>query len=136
MDDSVLRAMAKWPNVPAVYGWLALDRRGRWLLRDEPIANRAAVRFIDRNYGVDDGGRWYFQNGPQRVFVRLDYTPWVLRLRVDGGLDTHTGLAVCSPRMISVMCSQGPASSLQSSPSITPQISCSVSSAACLRISS
>ena len=27
MDDAVLRSMAKWPNVPDVYGWLSLDRR-------------------------------------------------------------------------------------------------------------
>ena len=28
MDESVIRALAKWPNVPAVYGWLSLSRRG------------------------------------------------------------------------------------------------------------
>ncbi|TMH99667.1 MAG: DUF2946 family protein, partial [Betaproteobacteria bacterium] len=28
MDELVARSLAKWPNVPAVYGWLALDRRG------------------------------------------------------------------------------------------------------------
>ncbi|HET8728586.1 MAG TPA: DUF2946 family protein, partial [Alphaproteobacteria bacterium] len=32
MDESVLRAMTKWPNVPAVYGWLQLDQRGNWLI--------------------------------------------------------------------------------------------------------
>ena len=34
MDDIVKQAMAKWPNVPACYGWLALDARGQWWLRD------------------------------------------------------------------------------------------------------
>src|ERR1051326_6893112 len=29
MDEIVARSLAKWPNVPAVYGWLALDRRGK-----------------------------------------------------------------------------------------------------------
>ena len=69
VDAVVLRAMAKWPNVPAVFGWLSLDRRGRWLLRGEPIGNAAARQFISRNYQSDPHGRWFFQNGPQRVFV-------------------------------------------------------------------
>lgn len=87
MDEIVLRAKAKWPDVPDVYGWLALDRRGRWLLRNsasqgfEPIGNLALREFIARNYSCDARGRWFFQNGPQRVFVRLAYTPFVVRTR-------------------------------------------------------
>jgi len=74
MDEIVLRSMLKWPNVPAVYGWLRLDRRGAWLIktmadRFERIGNPALADFIGRNYAADAGGRWYFQNGPQRVFV-------------------------------------------------------------------
>ena len=34
MDDIVRQAMAKWPHVPACYGWLGLDARGQWWLRD------------------------------------------------------------------------------------------------------
>lgn len=87
--------MAKWPNVPDVFGWLGLDRRGRWRLRGEPIANEAANRFIDRNYARDEvTGRWFFQNGPQRVFVALEYTPWVYRLDEAERLTTHTGKGV------------------------------------------
>jgi len=93
MDDRVIRAMAKWPNVPAVYGWLSLDRRGRWRLRGSPITHPGAVKFIARNYLDDGRGRWFFQNGPQRVYVDLDYTPWVYALRGDGTLGTHTGLS-------------------------------------------
>jgi len=84
MDAGVVRAMARWPGVPAVYGWLALDRRGAWLLRVpdrerfERIGNPALCEFIARNYEADERGRWYFQNGPQRVYVRLAYTPLVL----------------------------------------------------------
>lgn len=100
MDETVSRAMAKWPNVPAVYGWLSLDRRGRWLIRGGLIGNKAAVEFINRNYAVDEAGRWFFQNGPQRVFVDLDYTPWVLRLRGDGGLETHTREPVQVPERV------------------------------------
>ena len=69
MDDRVIRSMARWPDVPDVFGWLALDARGHWLLKGETIANRAAVAFIARNYAHDEFGRWFFQNGPQRVFV-------------------------------------------------------------------
>ena len=95
MDETVLRAMAKWPNVPAVYGWLALDRRGNWLIKRETIGNAALNAFISRNYLHDDAGRWYFQNGPQRVFVDLDYTPLVYRvtnpLKAPLVLTTHIG---------------------------------------------
>jgi hypothetical protein len=79
MDELVLRGMAKWPNVPAVYGWLALDRRGQWLLKGERIVNPTIVEFIGRNYEHDGEGRWFFQNGPQRVYLELGYTPYVVR---------------------------------------------------------
>ena len=97
MDEIVLRSMLKWPDVPAVYGWLSLDRRGSWMIktvagRFERIAHSAVREFIGRNYASDSEGRWYFQNGPQRVFVALDYTPWVYRLADTGqGLLAHTG---------------------------------------------
>ena len=78
MDAVVAQAMAKWPNVPAVYGWLALDRRGNWLIKGERITNPALREFIARNYEADGEGRWYFQNGPQRVYVSLAYTPLVV----------------------------------------------------------
>lgn len=94
MDPIVQRAMAKWPNVPSVYGWLSLDRRGRWRLRGERLGNKAANQFISRNYASDDAGCWYFQNGPQRVFITLENTPWVLRLNGEGEFTTHTELPV------------------------------------------
>jgi DUF2946 family protein len=96
MDEIVLRSMLKWPDVPAVYGWLSLDRRGNWMIktvagRFERIAHAAVREFIGRNYAADAEGRWYFQNGPQRVFVALDYTPWVYRLDDGGqGILAHT----------------------------------------------
>ena len=93
MDEAVVRSLARWPNVPAAFGWLALDARGNWLLRDpldetrfERIANVQLRDFIARNYAADARGRWYFQNGPQRVFVKLHLTPLVLRLN-DGWTD-------------------------------------------------
>lgn len=92
MDAVVAQAMAKWPNVPAVYGWLSLDRRGNWLIKGERISNHALREFIARNYESDDAGCWYFQNGPQRVYVSLAYTPWVVHHEGDGVLD-HCGRA-------------------------------------------
>ncbi|MEM5340928.1 DUF2946 family protein [Paraburkholderia azotifigens] len=90
MDDIVKQALAKWPNVPHCTGWLLLDRRGNWRMRDEaaqaagapgePIRHTALLGFINRNYEADDAGQWFFQNGPQRVYVELGYTPFVVRL--------------------------------------------------------
>ena len=90
MDPLVAQSMAKWPNVPAVYGWLSLDRRGNWLIKGERIANAALREFIGRNYEADAQGRWFFQNGPQRVYVSLAYTPLVVHFEGDRLLD-HCG---------------------------------------------
>lgn len=98
MDDSVRRAMARWPQVPAVYGWLALDRCGRWWLKGELIERRALREFIGRNYACDRRGAWYFQNGPQRGYVRLEYTPWVVFTDGGGNLVDHTGAPVAGLR--------------------------------------
>jgi hypothetical protein len=90
MDDAVLRSLAKWPNVPDVYGWLSLDRRGNWLLRNERIGNLALREFISRNYQPDARGCWFFQNGPQRVFVELAYAPLVVHIEGEALID-HCG---------------------------------------------
>jgi hypothetical protein len=87
MDEIVARSMAKWPNVPAVYGWLSLDRRGSWRIKAERISNAALREFIARNYQADERGCWYFQNGPQRVFVELAYTPLVVHYEDEALLD-------------------------------------------------
>jgi hypothetical protein len=87
MDDSVVRSLAKWPNVPAVYGWLELDRRGNWLIKGGRIGNAALRDFIARNYEADSEGRWFFQNGPQRVYVKLAYTPLVVHYEGDRLVD-------------------------------------------------
>ena len=98
MDEIVLRGMAKWPNVPAVYGWLSFDRRGQWLIKGERISNPLVTEFIGRNYARDERGCWFFQNGPQRVFVTLDYTPRVYRIvspdRAPLALEASTGSPV------------------------------------------
>jgi len=107
MDPEVLQAMRRWPDVPHAFGWLGLDPRGRWRLYPEGggpqagpgelIANEQIRRFIERNYAGDEQGRWYFQNGPQRVYVHLDAAPFILRRDEGGtGLETHTGRRVAS----------------------------------------
>jgi hypothetical protein len=118
MDDIVKAALAKWPNVPDCYGWLGLDARGNWYMRDdraqaagpfggvpgaEPGRNAVArgsvlrhdklIDFIQRNYEADAQGQWFFQNGPQRVYVELEATPFIWRI---GGspafaVTAHTG---------------------------------------------
>jgi Protein of unknown function (DUF2946) len=100
MDDIVKQAMAKWPEVPNVYGWLALDRRGQWRLKGDVVSNSQIATFINRNYEHDSHGRWFFQNGPQRVLVTLEYTPYVYRIvwQAKPGaalhIEAHTGAAV------------------------------------------
>jgi len=100
MDDIVKQAIAKWPDVPAVYGWLRLDRRGTWLIRNERVTNPLVTDFIGRNYEHDNAGRWFFQNGPQRVFAALEYTPLVYRIGEDvqpdstPRIEAHTGATV------------------------------------------
>lgn len=90
MDEQVIRSLIKWPNVPDCYGWLALDRRGQWRMRDEftqqnnlpgqVIKHQSLNEFISRNYARDTQGKYFFQNGPQRVFITLDATPWIVRM--------------------------------------------------------
>ena len=105
MDDIVKQAMAKWPQVPACFGWLGLDDRGDWYMRDDVVqaqgdfavakgsklAHTKLIEFIERNYACDLSGRWYFQNGPQRVFVELQSTPFVWRVQDNGQLTTALG---------------------------------------------
>ena len=110
MDEMVKAALKKWPNVPHCWGWLALDARGDWYMRDERIQQAGPFpqvkgsriqheklrEFIERNYLHDDAGCWFFQNGPQRVYVELEAAPWVWRLGGDAAapaITSHTGLA-------------------------------------------
>lgn len=111
MDEQVSAAMARWPDVPAVFGWLSLTESGQWrlhpqgdALRDtaspgEDITSPQILAFVNRNYDVDASGQWYFQNGPQRVYVRLDAAPYVAHTTLDTAsgrlkLRTHTGLDI------------------------------------------
>jgi len=97
MDEIVLKSMARWPDVPDVFGWIELDERGNWLIKNERIGNPVISEFIGRNYHSDERGRWFFQNGPQRVFVTLANAPFVFATRPDNSsshLVTHTGVTL------------------------------------------
>src|SRR5258706_4775030 len=93
MDATVIAAMLKWPDVPDVYGWLSLTARGEWRIKEQAIAHPGIREFIDRNYASDPRGCWYFQNGPQCVFVALQETPLIYRIDASGALTTHTAVA-------------------------------------------
>lgn len=114
MDDIVKQALVKWPNVPDCYGWLGLDARGNWFLRDDAtqalgvfpahkgslLQHAKLIDFIGRNYEADARGCWYFQNGPQRVYVELESAPVVWRVEPSGSVRSHTGLLVEDTRAL------------------------------------
>jgi hypothetical protein len=115
MDDIVRQALAKWPHVPDCYGWLGLDARGNWFMRDDRtqalgafptlgtsgvpgargslLKHEKLIEFIQRNYEGDAAGQWFFQNGPQRVYVELEATPYIWRIQEEEGftVTSHTG---------------------------------------------
>ena len=106
--------MRRWPQVPACAGWLGLDARGQWWIRDAQalpwprredgtldkqgasrLLHEGLCAFVARNYQPDAQGCWYFQNGPQQVYVELEAAPLILRLQLDAGRarwSTHTGV--------------------------------------------
>jgi len=112
MDEIVKAALRKWPHVPHCYDWLALDARGHWYMRDERIQragpfpqvkgsrilHEKLLEFIQRNYAHDEAGAWFFQNGPQRVYVQLEAAPWIWRVADDFSVVSHTGLPVAELR--------------------------------------
>ena len=109
MDEVVKQAMTKWPNVPDCYGWLGLDARGNWFMRDDPaqalgsfqsglpgskgalLQHEKLIDFIARNYLPNTAGQWFFQNGPQRVYVELAATPLIWRVQPDYSVKDHAG---------------------------------------------
>lgn len=93
LSPAVVRAMARWPDVPRCHGWLGLDQRGAWRIQGATVTHRGTVQFLGRHYRPAADGSWYVQNGPQQVFVDLAYTPWIYRYDARDGFATHTGLA-------------------------------------------
>ncbi len=85
-----------WPRKLEVYGWLSLDRRGCWLIKGNKVRNAKLTKFISANYYVDINGRYFFQNGPQRVFVSIDLAPYIVNVMGNNPLElvTHNGIRV------------------------------------------
>jgi hypothetical protein len=114
MDDIVKAAMLKWPQVPHCHGWLALDARGNWFMRDDRVQaagpfpqvkgsrvdHSKLLEFIARNYLADADGGWFFQNGPQRVYVDLEAAPYVWRLQAAGGAEVHVAAHTGEPAVV------------------------------------
>jgi hypothetical protein len=125
MDDLVKAALLKWPNVPACFGWLGLDARGQWWMRDDKaqscgtfasgapgargslLKHEKLIEFIGRNYATqEDGpfqGAWFFQNGPQKVFVELEAAAFAMRVGDYTQMfpvETHTGISAQVRRCI------------------------------------
>lgn len=107
MDAAVIQAMQKWPNVPATTGYISLDQAGHWrhhpagnaIFKPEHVGERIAhtglLNFFNRNYQSDAQGRWFIQNGPQRVYIRLDAAPLIVSLAQDQAhLQDHTGRTI------------------------------------------
>lgn len=116
MDEIVKQALAKWPDVPNCYDWLGLDARGNWRMRDaraqslnlpgDKIGHAALKGFIARNYACDEHGCWFFQNGPQRVYVRLEATPYIARSDPARGFVLHTDAPLGVPEA-AYLCASG-----------------------------
>ncbi|MCQ9617096.1 DUF2946 family protein [Paenalcaligenes niemegkensis] len=105
MDKLVHAALKKWPNVPAIYNRLHLSARGQWHLFDSDhgkptpdtvVSSSTMLQFISRNYAADEQGNWYFQNGPQRVYVQLEKAPYIAYLDHETRLHTHTQQPIAS----------------------------------------
>jgi len=89
MDYAIEAALQKWPQVPHCYGWLNFDRRGEWRVQNEYaqqhklpgdlITHQGLKSYIEAHLAHDTNGHYFFQNGPQRVFIHFTYCPWVIR---------------------------------------------------------
>ena len=85
MDDIVKQALAKWPNVPDCYGWLGLDARGRWFMRDD--AAQAAVGY-GRGLSLDAGIRLAEEVAGAVSFLASEDAGYIAGavIPVDGGM--------------------------------------------------
>lgn len=68
--------------------------------KGQKLAHEKLIAFIGRNYAADGRGCWFFQNGPQRVYVELEATPFIYRIGCDGVVRTQTGQEVVSERCL------------------------------------
>jgi hypothetical protein len=88
MRDDRAQALGPFAGNPLADPALNLAAKGSMLKHDK------LIEFIQRNYEADAKGQWFFQNGPQRVYVELESTPFIWRLSALGAalvVEAHTG---------------------------------------------
>jgi hypothetical protein len=88
--------MAGWHWMRAATGVCAMHAARHSNLPGDIIRHPSLLNFINRNYQHDDKGQWYFQNGPQRVYVDLEATPYIARTS-GAGFTLHTGEILPQP---------------------------------------
>ena len=124
MDEMVRQAMAKWPNVPACYGWLGLDARGQWYMRDERtqaafegdwfhsgdlglIDEEGYITVVDRKKDmIKSGGENVASREVEEMIYRLPQVSEVAVIVVKAGqaLDEAAVIAHCAQHMAGFKC--------------------------------
>jgi Protein of unknown function (DUF2946) len=99
------RAQAAGPFADAVVAAAAsaqprLDPGLRAAAKGALLRHEKLTAFIARNYSSDAHGQWFFQNGPQRVYVELEVAPFVWRVAEDFSITAHTGESVRVQRCV------------------------------------
>jgi hypothetical protein len=60
-------------------GFLELDRHGHWHVQGEPVTHPRLIDFLWRHMRRNAEGEYWVENGPQRVLVKLQDAPYVVR---------------------------------------------------------
>lgn len=73
-------------------------------MKGTPVTHPLLIDFINRHYRGDAAGRYYFQNGPQKVFVDLEGAPYILSFdAAQEQLRAHTGQGVAQVDAVSLL---------------------------------
>jgi hypothetical protein len=65
-----------------------IDKEGRWFHKGAEMVRRDIVRFFYERIGVDAMGRYVIRQGPERCYLEVEDTPFVVQkvsFTVDGG---------------------------------------------------
>jgi hypothetical protein len=91
-----LSAMLRWPNVPACYGWLSLDRRGRWRPARRERSPIAGLRALPRPpvRACDQERQPLRPERPAARLCRPRVHPLGAAPGATGELETHVGTPV------------------------------------------
>lgn len=68
-------------SIPAhflVEGHLQLTKDGCWLFKHEEIEHKGVTLFLHKQMQRNQEGEYWVVNGPQRVFVELEDTPYLI----------------------------------------------------------